>query len=734
MVPPPPAARPRIPKSRRIASGLAAGLVAVTLIGTIGARPALGADLLRLAVTTTYRVDVAEAAVHVTMDVTATSLKANSATRRFWYDTLSFGVQAEARAVEATSDGKRLRVTTAPRSHHLDVVVHTPNLYYRQTHKTRITFDLPGGKPRSPSPIRVGRAYASFTAWSWGDPGLANVRIVLPTSFAGDVTKWPDDRSDPLFARSKDGQQTYSADGIEEPDGWYATVDVADRAALTDTPLELGREDVAIHAWPEDREWLDRVSTVLESGVPSLEAAIGLPWPVPGQLGVSEVSSSQIEGYGGLYDSTHDEIQISEDLDSHVIVHEAAHAWFNTGLFAQRWINEGLADEYASRVPAGLAGSSLDDPQAVSIRDVAAFRLNAWPPPSRVDDTTEATESFGYDASWTVIRAIVDDAGMDGMRAVFAAVADHTATYPGIGPAETSGLAVTDWRRFLDLVEDVGGSTRAAGLIGTWAVTDTERPQLAARADARKRYDSLLAAGGTWLPGSVVRAPMRAWRFPEAAAAMTEAATVLADRDRLTTATAELGLAFPAALEPAYESAADEADLQALDGRIAGWIRAATAVRSARDALAAARAPLVAVGLLGTRPEAAYTAALAAFAAGDDAAAVAGSSEAVAALAGAEEIGRGRALSIGAVAAAVAVLLLVLVVLWFRARRRRRQALAGATAGLDTGPASLAMVAADDDAPTVATAVTPDGAPEPYATLAATPDPREEHEIGVEPD
>ena len=99
---------------------------------------------------------------------------------------------------------------------------------------------------------------------------------------------------------------------------------------------------------------------------------------------------------------------------------------------------------------------------------------------------------------------------------------------------------------------------------------------------------------------------------------MTAAEAVLADRDRLNAETTELGLAFPAALEPAYETAATATDLTTLDGRIATWLKAADAVRSARDALAAARAPLVTVGLLGTRPEAAYAAALAAFAAGDD--------------------------------------------------------------------------------------------------------------------
>ena len=116
------------------------------------------------------------------------------------------------------------------------------------------------------------------------------------------------------------------------------------------------------------------------------------------------MSSSEIEGYAGLFDSSDDEITISEDLEEQVIVHEAAHAWFDGSLFQERWIGEGLADEYAARI---LAADQPDDgreePLAVSATDKAAFALNAWPPPNRIDDDSAAYEPFGYDASWTAM-------------------------------------------------------------------------------------------------------------------------------------------------------------------------------------------------------------------------------------------------------------------------------------------------------------------------------------------
>ena len=151
------------------------------------------------------------------MDMTSTNLKPSTATRIYYYDSLSFGVQPEARSVKATSGDRRLTVTTKAHDRFRDVVVRTPRLLYHQTQTTHITFDLPGGKPRSASPVRVGRAYAAFTVWAWGDPGLADVRIVLPPRFSGDVRALPADTRDQLTSTSKDGRLTYAADDIADP-------------------------------------------------------------------------------------------------------------------------------------------------------------------------------------------------------------------------------------------------------------------------------------------------------------------------------------------------------------------------------------------------------------------------------------------------------------------------------------------------------------------------------------
>src|SRR6185436_3024566 len=98
------------------------------------------------------------------------------------------------------------------------------------------------------------------------------------------------------------------------------------------------------------------------------------------------------------------------------------------------------------------------------------------------------------------------------------------------------------------------------------------------------------------------------------------------------------------------------------------------------------------MGMWGTTPEADLARARDLFAAGDLAASTDAAGAAASIWVSAEDVGRGRLVSIGALVLA-ALLAIALVVGWVRARRRRRRRFAARWVG-----------------------------PDPYATLAATPD------------
>ena len=173
------------------------------------------------------------------------------------------------------------------------------------------------------------------------------------------------------------------------------------------------------------------------------------------------------------------------------------------------------------------AGQEREHAPDVSRTAKAAFPLLDWGPPGRIDDeATDAREDYGYDASWQLLERLHTEIGDDGMRAVIRAAEAETIPYVGVGePEPLPGDA--DWHRFLDLLEEVGGSKTATDLFTTWVVEPTEQSALQARASARQAYASLLDEGNGWLPPILVRSPMAKWDWATARVRIADAQAVL---------------------------------------------------------------------------------------------------------------------------------------------------------------------------------------------------------------
>jgi hypothetical protein len=669
-------------------------------------------DGLLLTTNATYTVVPARRLVRVVVDVTARNNKPNVSSggtlTRYFYEGARLGIQAEARNVRATAAGARLRTIVRPDDGFsvLEIRFRT-GLFFRQSLAIRLTYDLPGGAPRSNSDIRVGTAFVTFVAWAFGDTGA--VRVNVPAGFEAKTTGSDVTRS------TNGGATVFRATRIADPTSWYLVVNAERAAALTREPVNLrDGERLVIRAWPEDAEWRSRVSELLTQGLPELVSRIGLDWPVASELSVFEVHTPLLEGYAGVFFVDEDKIEISEDLDDLTILHEASHAWFNGNLFEGRWINEGLADAYAADALAsiGIGGWA---PKRVDPGDDAAVRLETWTHPGRIaDDETDAREQYGYEASWTVIRSLVAEIGEEPMRSVLAAARDREIPYAGSGTPETL-VGPADWRRFLDLLEEVGGSRTADEAFRRWVVTDAQLGILDKRVAARATWAELVKSGGDWRAPMSVRDPLARWDFATATQRMAEATALLEQRDAIVAQAAALGVEPPTDLRTAYQTASTNLDVaEAIAERQLGDLEA---LRVATAAAGQPRDLVVSLGLIGRTPDVDLAGAKAAFTAGAlDAAPRAAAVSAV--LTGATEVGQGR-LAVAIAIVLVLILLVVLAVFLVRRRRGRRS----------SGPPLLATAGATTAARATASA-DPDGPPAPPSgTLAdqplAAPEPRE---------
>ena len=678
-------------------------------------RAAAASDALSLTGATTYTLQPAKHLVRVVLDLTATNNKPNTTSggivTRYFYQGARVAIQSEARNVRATVGGSALTATVKPGDGYgiLEVRFRS-GLFFKQSVKVRITFDLPGGAPRSNSDIRVGTAFATFVAWAFGDTG--SVRIVVPAGFEAETT------GADLKRATSGGATVLSATGISDVGAWYAVVNADREAGLTSDRIDLpGGEHFVIRAWPEDAEWRTQVSALLTDGLPELVELIGLDWPVEADLDVFEVHTPLLEGYAGVFFERQDRIEISEDLDDLTILHEASHAWFNGELFSGRWLNEGFADTYAARA-LDAVGDGGWVPDKVSPTDDAAVPLADWTRPGRINDkTTQDREHYGYEASWTVIRSLLSEIGVDGMQAVVQAAKKREIAYVGAVEPETVGGAV-DWQRFLDLLDEAGGSTTADELFRRWVVGAADRERLDTRAIARTAYHELADAGGDWLPPAFIRVPMSSWDFTTAQQRMPAASGVLASRDRLVALLAPIGLDLPSDLRAAYETATTGLqDAQALADR---ELAAAQELVTAKAAADAPRDPTVSIGLIGATPDADLAAALTAFQRGDPDSA--DRAQAVTRLiGGAAAIGQ-RRIMVGIGGLIVLALLIAAAVILVRRRATMRLVM---DAARPDGWASYATLP-DQSAGAVPTPVEPPTTAPPDAPLDPPPDPPEE--------
>ena len=223
-----------------------------------------------------------------------------------------------------------------------------------------MTFDLPSGKPRRTAPSGSGRR----TPRSRPGRGATRVSATSGSScrrgFIADVDDRPDRRRRPADRRASVGGHTvYVVKDLADPIGWYALVEAIE-PRCPDRRADPGRRRADRHPRLAGGHRVARPRLDGPRGQPARPRGSHRP-ALAGRRATSrstEVAASEIEGYAGFFDSAHDRITISEDLDDLVIVHEASHAWFDGNLFQERWIGEGLADEYASRV---LAADHRDD-------------------------------------------------------------------------------------------------------------------------------------------------------------------------------------------------------------------------------------------------------------------------------------------------------------------------------------------------------------------------------------
>jgi hypothetical protein len=654
----------------------AAALVVLTVTVAVGSTTRMAAADNGLAISNeiTYTLDPDASVVRVQQTIRLTNTvpdrREGNVINRAYFSGYGFSIPPGAQNVVVSSNGRDLGATVTPHESLRFLMVDVEfsrNLFYRSTETLDVRFDLVGSAPRSIDPYRVNAAYAAFEVFGTADPGQLDVRVILPDGFVEDTV------GDDLQRTSDGGTATLSALDIADPDAFYVFVTVRDDDRLTTERVKTDSARFDVRAWPGDERWGRFVRATIRRGVPALEEAIGQPWPLEGRVEVREAYTPYLYGYAGWFNASTKELEVGENLDREIVIHELSHAWFNRDLFDDRWMNEGLAQTYSALVVDRIDGETTEPERPGSVR----FPLLEWRNPFFATQSEEIRrdEEYGYAASWFVIDALVDEVGEDGMRDIVAAVVDQDIAYVGEGDPESTPSTTADWRRLLDLAEERGDSSEFQKRLQRLVLTEDEQSSLDERSAAREAFGELVEAGGEWAVPYGIRRAMGNWSFVRAEEQMELAHEVLEARDALADAAAELGVTPLASYETEYQDTLEVSDLDVIaemeaDTAAAAAVSAAIAAEALDDGF---------FGNLGLRDVDLLTPledARQAVAAGDAETAEAKAAEVQSLIAGAEQEGKdwfwGIMTIVGAVLGGLLVLLVIALVL--RRRRRRRAA------------------------------------------------------------
>ena len=608
-------------------------------------------------------------------------------TIRSYVNRTELAVEDVARSLRAAVDGKRTRIHAGSPSNGFRVVrVDIPDTFYGQARRVRLSYQVPGGKPRSASWTRAGRAYASFCIVANGRDG-GSVRAIVPAGFAVTTSGG---RLERVVTPSK---IIYRSGTLAEPYDFWACLEGVNPAGYARTDMTAsGGPRIALEAWPEDREWASGVASTVRAAVPALERLTGFVLAPRGGITVREMAQQELGDYAGWFDPDTGLIRLTERYDPATVTHELSHAWFNDALFEETWLSEGNAGwvEAASGIAPENACADPGPAPGGSRPELWNWRYLG----PRATAQERAVVDFNYAASCWIVTRVVAAIGPVRYRAVLDGADRGIRLYT---EADTPDSGAIDWRRWLDLVDILGLDRVGARnpdlvpdlLLEFGVVTDPA--ELDRRSVARARYADVREAAGDWgLPPAIDR-PMADWQFGVATEAMDAAFVVLVARDAARARAGDLRLPV-AAVRVAFESALRVDDLDSAAALAARQGEVATEVLAARTTVSAGRDLEVQLGLLGEPdPAGPAVAAVAALEGGDLEEASRRAAETVAAIGAAPERGRSRLTLAATGTAASLSLLLVLTVLAIVRRRRRRTAAGAAATNAEPAPVSEAI-------------------------------------------
>ncbi len=548
---------------------------------------------------TTYVVNPAKNEIDVTVTYTihnTTKSKSSSfscyggytctQTTSYYFTRSYLLVDASAGPVTATSNAGKVSQAPEPGapSSMRGIKLTYPPVWYGQTRVVTAKYVIPAG----PKAIfyRALKSYAAVCAtnnvWTAIDSGSVN--IVLPAGFKAIRT------ASMQAATASGGSTTLSTTSL---DPYFSScIEAVNPTGLQNSTATAGNTTFTIESWPEDADWRTRVAGFVNQDVSKIENLTGLPIG-DGPFTLAEAGGAEV---GVAYDTDTAPIErvASSAIESDLIQAIAKEGY--AGTFTQPWMSAGLAG-YAGRV----IGSGITQ----CSKPLSPVALDPWQTvtitTSSMDRTSQLVQAL---AACAVFTEWAKDVGPDRFKAALVAASHGENPYTDAVATAAAATQPISPMLLLDMIDErgmipagIGDLDKAQSLLADSGVFDAS--QLQARSKARAQYHALAAVAATWKLPPVVRNAMARWDFTTATNALNAASQILSLRDQSQKTVTGLRL-DGTKLQQSFESAATQADLDAVLALAKSESAAATKVAEASQLQSSGQSILQSIGLLGS--------------------------------------------------------------------------------------------------------------------------------------
>jgi|GEM_PF-5177752 len=431
-----------------------------------------------------------------------------------------------------------------------------------------------GDARRATTPARVDESYLYFCVLGQDtDSGSLRVKI-------DDARKWKLTQSGTVLEPTSTG---FKHGTSRVPREIFTCIEgTRNNKLATDTFVGPADRPVALQAWADHSNWLGIAANRTKPVLDAIHRFLGQDIPGDGTVVIREAPVREIAGYASAH-NTPEIVQLDERAGVSDPEHELAHAWFGTDNFNELWLREAMATWTASAMdgaacePAGANDLDLDlsDWQVVQPTSGANY-----------EEVIAAQEA----AACGIVSAVASRMPETQWNEVIGSMLKGETKYIGSNGPEPGLSTVVDFREWLDAVDErglvpAGDDPAYAGnltdldfaqdLLDDYRIP-TNPLELAQRSEARVYYHQFLEDAAPLGAPEVVRKAMDSWRFDDATDALDKAyetLEALTEADKLLPTTSLIPI-----IQPEFEAATSEAELDAVSQRTLDLLEGATSV------------------------------------------------------------------------------------------------------------------------------------------------------------